>query len=65
MQSFNRPNLKYSVRPKKAKSLSTEVINVINQNYRNQSGIVYCLSRYTFETPSDQVNIKFIFNISQ
>ena len=45
MQSFNRPNLKYEVRPKKPKSLTNEVIELINKKFLNQSGIVYCLSR--------------------
>lgn len=45
MQSFNRPNLKYEVKPKKPKSLMAEVVAVINEKFSGQSGIVYCLSR--------------------
>ena len=45
MQSFNRPNLKYEVKPKKPKSLTEEVVNVIKTKFCAQSGIVYCLSR--------------------
>lgn len=43
-QSFNRPNLKYEVRLKKAKPLD-EIIQLIQYQFKNQSGIVYCLSR--------------------
>lgn len=45
MQSFNRPNLKYDLLPKKPKNITSEVIDLINQKFRGQSGIVYCLSR--------------------
>ena len=46
MQSFNRPNLKYCVLPKKKKSLCEDIIDRINHQYKGQSGIVYCLSRF-------------------
>ncbi|ESN94423.1 hypothetical protein HELRODRAFT_68914, partial [Helobdella robusta] len=45
MQSFNRPNLKYDLRPKKPKNLTNEIIDLIKQKFSGQSGIVYCLSR--------------------
>ncbi|KAI0237350.1 hypothetical protein LSAT2_012148 [Lamellibrachia satsuma] len=45
MQSFNRTNLKYEVRPKKPKTVTTDIINLIKASYHRQSGIVYCLSR--------------------
>ena len=45
MQSFNRPNLKYDLLPKKPKNITSEVIDLINQKFSGQSGIVYCLSR--------------------
>ena len=44
MQSFNRSNLKYDVRPKK-KNLTSEVVELINNHFQNKCGIVYCLSR--------------------
>ncbi|XP_074650878.1 recQ-like DNA helicase BLM [Tubulanus polymorphus] len=44
MQSFNRANLKYEVRPKK-KSLTQDIIALIQTQFKGQSGIVYCLSR--------------------
>nr|XP_034193285.1 Bloom syndrome protein homolog isoform X1 [Osmia lignaria] len=45
MSSFNRPNLRYSIIAKKGKNCSDEVIAMINTKYKNDCGIVYCLSR--------------------
>ena len=49
-QSFNRPNLSYEVRKKEssAKAL-VEIENLINGQYRYQTGIIYCLSRQNCE----------------
>lgn len=50
-QSFNRPNLKYEVLAKgTAKSALESIATTINTFYRNQSGIVYCLSRKNCES---------------
>ena len=49
-QSFNRPNLTYEVRSKgKGKEVLDGIANTINTSYKNQSGIVYCLSRKNCE----------------
>jgi bloom syndrome protein len=45
LSSFNRPNLKYSVLPKKGKSVTKEIITLIKAKFPRDSGIVYCLSR--------------------
>ncbi|XP_005098478.1 Bloom syndrome protein homolog isoform X2 [Aplysia californica] len=45
MQSFNRPNLKYSVQSKKCSNATTDVIQMIQSRFRNDCGIVYCFSR--------------------
>nr|XP_050869431.1 recQ-like DNA helicase Blm [Vespula vulgaris] len=45
MSSFNRPNLRYSLIAKKGKNCSDEVIAMIKTKFKNQCGIVYCLSR--------------------
>ncbi|KOX69173.1 Bloom syndrome protein like protein [Melipona quadrifasciata] len=45
MSSFNRPNLRYSLIAKKGKNCSNEVIAMIKTKYKNECGIVYCLSR--------------------
>ncbi|XP_077290557.1 recQ-like DNA helicase Blm [Arctopsyche grandis] len=43
--SFNRPNLKYCVLPKKGASVGHDVEQLIKAKFSKQSGIVYCLSR--------------------
>ncbi|XP_078584688.1 uncharacterized protein LOC144866870 [Branchiostoma floridae x Branchiostoma japonicum] len=53
--SFNRTNLHYSVMPKKVKSATKEVLELINSRFRNKTGIVYCLSRKECETVSDEL----------
>lgn len=45
MSSFNRPNLKYMVLPKKGSSTTKEIQTLIKSKFSNKSGIVYCLSR--------------------
>ncbi|KAK3744099.1 hypothetical protein QZH41_016798, partial [Actinostola sp. cb2023] len=50
-QSFNRPNLKFQVFPKK-KTLD-EIITFIKSKYQHSSGIVYCLSRNECERVAD------------
>nr|CAD7429313.1 unnamed protein product [Timema monikensis] len=45
LSSFNRPNLKYSVLPKKGKSITKDIIELIKAKFSRSSGIVYCLSR--------------------
>lgn len=43
--SFNRPNLKYIVRPKTGPKTFDEIISLIKSKYMRMSGIIYCLSR--------------------
>lgn len=45
MSSFNRPNLRYCIIAKKGRNCSEEVIAMIRTKYKNDCGIVYCLSR--------------------
>ena len=45
MCSFNRPNLRYMVESKKGKNSTEEIIDRIKMMYKNDCGIVYCLSR--------------------
>lgn len=49
--SFNRPNLKYVVKPKKGSGTMEDILAVIKR-FRNASGIVYCLSRKDCEEMS-------------
>ncbi|KAG8222765.1 hypothetical protein J437_LFUL007832 [Ladona fulva] len=45
LSSFNRPNLQYKILPKKGKSITKEIVDLIKAQFVRQSGIVYCLSR--------------------
>lgn len=55
-QSFNRPNLTYEVRAKgKAKDVVDSMAQTINISYKNQSGIVYCLSRQNCENIAEKL----------
>ncbi|XP_069186238.1 recQ-like DNA helicase BLM isoform X1 [Procambarus clarkii] len=55
LSSFNRANLKYVVLPKKGKKICNEIAALINAKYRNQSGIVYCLSRNECDTTASDL----------
>ncbi|KAM0693914.1 hypothetical protein Q7P36_006038 [Cladosporium allicinum] len=49
-RSFNRPNLYYEVRQKgKAKEDVETIAQLIQNNHRGQTGIIYCLSRKNCE----------------
>jgi bloom syndrome protein len=48
-QSFNRPNLSYSVLPK-AKNIVQSIADLIKHDFAGECGIVYCLSRKSCET---------------
>ncbi|KAK8767598.1 hypothetical protein V5799_005621 [Amblyomma americanum] len=45
LQSFNRPNLCYEVCPKTGKSVVNDIVEVIKNKFKGQSGIIYCFSR--------------------
>jgi superfamily II DNA helicase RecQ len=47
LQSFNRMNLSYEVRPKD-KNVIQEIVKFVRLNYAKSSGIVYCLSKKVF-----------------
>ncbi|KAI9328367.1 P-loop containing nucleoside triphosphate hydrolase protein [Obelidium mucronatum] len=55
-QSFNRTNLMYEVRKKVHKSIDKDIIDLIQQRFRNQSGIVYCTSRQACEDLAQTLN---------
>jgi ATP-dependent DNA helicase RecQ len=58
MSSFNRPNLYYEVRPK-LKEPEKQLIKFV-KNFKNQSGIVYCLSRKKVEEIAEILRINDI-----
>ncbi|KAH9053886.1 hypothetical protein EDB87DRAFT_1704563 [Lactarius vividus] len=43
-QSFNRPNLRYTIIPKK-KDVESNIVDFIQGNYPDQTGIIYCIAR--------------------
>lgn len=43
-QSFNRPNLRYKVIPKK-RDMEASIVQFIKENYPNETGIIYCNAR--------------------
>ncbi|XP_059159362.1 recQ-like DNA helicase BLM isoform X2 [Physella acuta] len=45
MQSFNRPNLKYTLQNKKPSNATADVIEIVKSKFPKDSGIIYCLSR--------------------
>lgn len=56
-QSFNRPNLFYEVRTKpKAADLLREMVDLIQNKYDNQTGIVYALSRKKCESLAEDLS---------
>ncbi|XP_015787886.1 Bloom syndrome protein homolog isoform X2 [Tetranychus urticae] len=54
IQSFNRPNLKFEVLPKK-KDTVQEIASLIKSKFPNKSGIIYCLSRAECENVAQQL----------
>ncbi|VEL19948.1 unnamed protein product, partial [Protopolystoma xenopodis] len=55
IQSFNRANLKFEVRPKKPKNCTKEIIDVVRSEFPRRSGIVYCLSRNECEKVAQEL----------
>jgi superfamily II DNA helicase RecQ len=45
ISSFNRPNLRYSVIPKKTRVACQQIIDIIKSKFPNECGIIYCISR--------------------
>ncbi|KAG9147521.1 hypothetical protein Leryth_007320 [Lithospermum erythrorhizon] len=53
-QSFNRPNLRYSVMPKTKKCVE-DIDSFIKQNHNDECGIIYCLSRMDCEKVAEKL----------
>eukprot|EP00922_Rhytidocystis_sp_ex-Travisia-forbesii_P047797 GHVS01071283.1.p1 GENE.GHVS01071283.1~~GHVS01071283.1.p1 ORF type:complete len:948 (+),score=158.84 GHVS01071283.1:192-2846(+) len=55
-RSFDRPNLKYFVRPKVKSKVCKDITEWIRSNYRDRSGIIYCFSKRECEKVADDLN---------
>ncbi|OAP61846.1 hypothetical protein AYL99_04049 [Fonsecaea erecta] len=59
-QSFNRPNLTYEVRPKGNKrAVLASIASLIQESYKGQAGIIYCLSRKACEEVAKQLQEEY------
>ncbi|KAI9004388.1 hypothetical protein DFJ74DRAFT_693222 [Hyaloraphidium curvatum] len=59
VQSFNRPNLSYTVRPK-PKNVDADMVSWINTHYPgNVCGIIYCTSQRACDEVSDRLKNKY------
>ena len=54
--SFNRKNLTYRVQLKQTKSKNYETLVTMIKRFKNQTGIIYCLSRKNCQEVSDELN---------
>jgi bloom syndrome protein len=60
--SFNRPNLIYEIRDKKAcKNIEKDMVDMLKKRFRGKSGIIYCISRKDCEKLAE--NLKRNHNI--
>jgi bloom syndrome protein len=57
LSSFNRPNLRYIVLPKKGSSTVSNMITLIKEKFVRASGIIYCLSRKDCEMVATKLSL--------
>lgn len=55
LSSFNRPNIRYLVEPKRQSS--EKLLTFLKTRDKDESGIIYCLSRKSTETIADLLNL--------
>lgn len=60
-QSFNRPNLRYTILPKN-KGTELEIVSFISTRHAGQSGIIYCLSKKDCEAMASRLQGKYKIN---
>jgi ATP-dependent DNA helicase RecQ len=61
ISSFNRDNLFYDVRPKVKKEQTVrQIIQLIKEEFRNESGIIYVQNRKTAEDLAEMLNVNDI-----
>ncbi|KAL0279324.1 UNVERIFIED_CONTAM: hypothetical protein PYX00_000916 [Menopon gallinae] len=57
LSSFNRSNLVYSVRDKKGKSVIKEIAELIQKEYKKETGVIYCFSRKECEDVAKELKM--------
>jgi RecQ family ATP-dependent DNA helicase len=58
--SFNRPNLVYEIRDKKAfKDINDDLVQLLRTRFKNKSGIIYCISRKDCEKLSETLRYNY------
>lgn len=57
-QSFNRPNLKYEVRPK-TKKVIEDMARFIREHHNGECGIIYCHSKAKCEETADKLRREY------
>lgn len=57
-QSFNRPNLHYDVRSK-GRAVLADISQFIQTHYKDQTGIIYCLSRNKCEEVAKELRERY------
>lgn len=57
-QSFNRPNLKYEVRPK-GKKVIEDIASFIKNQHAGECGIIYCHSKAKCEETADKLRREY------
>ncbi|XP_055349321.1 recQ-like DNA helicase blm-1 [Paramacrobiotus metropolitanus] len=56
MQSFNRTNLKYEIQNKNPKAAFDQMVKLMQDEFKNASGIIYCLAQRDCETLANQLS---------
>jgi RecQ family ATP-dependent DNA helicase len=60
--SFNRKNLIYEIR-QKTRDTDQQIVQMINERWRNQSGIIYCTSKRACEQVAETLRTKHRLNV--
>jgi bloom syndrome protein len=59
-QSFNRPNLTYTVNDKKS-GFKNDIAELLQKKFRHQSGVIYCRAKQTCESFAQFLRDKGIY----
>ncbi len=63
--SFNRPNLLYEIKLKKTcKNIENDLVNLLQNRFKNKSGIIYCQSRKDCEQLCEKLSTQHLIKCS-